>query len=152
MEKLKHYINRIEEKLPLYETSNLAVSKSAIGWHIDHSFKVINAVVTALKNSKPEEYQWKFNKIRLLIYTIGVFPRGKVKAPKSVQSYETIFLNDLILQFETAKSGLLTLKHLDKNANFNHPIFGQLNLKQTIYFLQLHTKHHLKIMDDILKK
>ncbi|MGV9003636.1 DUF1569 domain-containing protein [Flavobacterium sp.] len=152
MTKLELLAQSLEIKIPFYETVNAKVSSASVGWHIDHSLKVLNGVLVALKESHPEEYHWKFNKTRMIIYTFGFFPRGKVKAPKSVQCYETVTLDNLKTQFEILKSELLTVKSLDKNANFNHPIFGQLNLQQTIYFLQLHTKHHLKIINDILKK
>lgn len=152
MKKLEALIQKLEDKIDTHETINSTVSEASVGWQIDHSLKVLNAVVAALKESDPEKYHWKFNKTRLLIYTLGFFPRGKVKAPKSVRSYENITLNDLKIQFATLKSSLQQLNILDNKANFHHPIFGVLNLKQTIYFLQLHTKHHLKIINDILKK
>ena len=43
------------------------------------------------------------------------------------------------------------LKDCEANQYFMHPFFGQLNKKQTIKFLEIHTEHHLKIIRDILK-
>jgi len=151
MEKLQNFITDLETNIPYFKKDNLSISKSNVGWHIDHSLKVLLGVINALKNSNPQEYQWKFNKTRFIIYTIGFIPRGKGKAPKSVRTFEPITLNDLNAQLEALKTTILELKSLDKKANFKHPYFGILNLKQTIYFLELHTKHHLKIIDDIVK-
>ncbi|WNM18957.1 DUF1569 domain-containing protein [Flavobacterium capsici] len=152
MKELNQYLTILETRISFYEKENLSISKSNVGWHIDHSLKVLIGIINILKNSNPEEYKWKFNKSRLFVYTLGFIPRGKGKAPKSVQSFEAIDLNDLNSQLETTKKIISELNSLDKNANFNHPYFGVLNLKQSIYFLKLHTKHHLKIIDDILKK
>lgn len=152
MEKLQQYLNRFESNFSSYETINSSVSKASVGWHIDHSLKVINVVCESLKNSNPVEYLWKFNKIRFIIYTIGFIPRGKGKAPKYVQSYETIIVEDLKSQLSEAKKNILEIKNFDRKSNFKHPLFGVLNLKQTLYFLDIHTKHHLKIIEDILRK
>lgn len=152
MEKLQNYITILETTIPSFMKENKSVSKSNVGWHIDHSLKVLLEVINALKNSNPEEYHWKFNKTRFIIFTIGFIPRGKGKAPKSVRAFEPIIKNDLNDQIETSKSALKILNNIDKKANFNHPYFGKLNLKQTIYFLEIHTKHHLKIIDDIIVK
>ena len=43
------------------------------------------------------------------------------------------------------------IKKAHHNAYFRHLIFGNLNKKRTIRFLQIHTAHHLKIIQDILK-
>lgn len=44
------------------------------------------------------------------------------------------------------------IEHFDKNAFFEHPLFGVLNKKDTMKFLKMHTTHHLKIIQDISKK
>ena len=152
MEKLKLLITQFEDKSAFFENVNTSISKVSIGWQIDHSLKVIIAVSELLKTSKTEQYQWKFNKWRFIIFAVGFIPRGKAKAPKSVRSFETITLKELENQLEIAKKAVEEIQHLDKKSNFIHPYFGMLDLKQTIYFLNLHTKHHLKIIDAILKK
>jgi len=43
------------------------------------------------------------------------------------------------------------LKTLPKDRYFEHPFFGKLKLKQTINFLEIHTMHHLDIIEDIKK-
>ena len=48
-----------------------------------------------------------------------------------------------------AKNSLVDLETLNANSYFTHPYFGDLNLKKTIWFLNLHTNHHLKIIKDI---
>jgi hypothetical protein len=42
------------------------------------------------------------------------------------------------------------LEKAEKNQFFPHPFLGNLNKKQTIHFLSIHTLHHLKIINDIL--
>jgi len=68
-----------------------------------------------------------------------------------VRTFDKITLEDLQTQFEIAKKTIKDLETLDPKSNFKHPLFGRLNLKQTRFFLIIHTKHHLKIIEDILK-
>lgn len=42
------------------------------------------------------------------------------------------------------------LAFLPANKFFEHPYFGKLKLKQTITFLEIHTNHHLEIIQDIV--
>ncbi|MQP23520.1 DUF1569 domain-containing protein [Flavobacterium sp. LMO8] len=152
MQNLQNLISQLESKISQCETTNLAVSGGSVGWHIEHSLKTIDQIVTACKNSNPSDYQWHFNFKRFLIMSIAKkIPRGKARAPKIVRPEGDISTESLTLSLEKVKENLKNWGNLDKNANFPHPFFGILNKKETEKFLLLHTKHHLMIVNDILK-
>ncbi|WP_291134476.1 DUF1569 domain-containing protein [Flavobacterium sp. UBA7663] len=152
MQNLQNLISQLESKISQFETTNLAVSGGSVGWHIEHSLKTIDQIVTACKNSNPSDYQWHFNFKRFLILTVAKkIPRGKARAPKIVRPEGDISLETLVLSLEKVKENLKNWESLDKNAHFPHPFFGVLNKKETENFLVLHTKHHLMIINDILK-
>lgn len=147
---LNKILHHLEQKISPTDITNLKISSKGVHWHIDHSLKVINGVVISLKKSNPENYKWKFNFIRTFILVKGSIPRGKGKAPKSVVNDSTIVLVDIEHQLNEAKKLILELDSLPKKSNFNHPYFGVLNLRMTKLFLKIHTRHHLKIISDIL--
>ncbi len=144
-------LNQLEEYTNYFEKFKTSVSSKSVGWHLDHSLKVINAVINTLKESKPSDYKWKFNLIRVFIYTFNYIPRGKGKAPKRVLPPEILIKEDIYSQIVQAKLNLETVIGLPSKSNFTHPYFGMLNLKQTLKFLGIHTNHHLKICSDIVK-
>ena len=143
-EQIKNYIDSFDKE-------NLKVSKANVGWHLDHSLKVINKVFEGLRASNSKDYKWKFSGLRLLAFTIGSFPRGRAKSPKRVLPPEIIRKEDIERQFELAILNVKLIHNLNENQFFTHPLFKQLNKKSTIKFLGLHTNHHLKIISDILK-
>jgi len=149
--KLAKYLNDLESHIPKFEEKNLSISKSTVGWQIDHSVKVINNVAKALEVSDPSLYENDFKFLGRLFFTLGFFPRGRAKAPKYVRPPETILKEELISQVQLAKFNIESLKGLDTNAFFKHPLFGNINTKRVHRFLELHTNHHLKIIRDILK-
>lgn len=144
VEDLKSYIEYKDKR-------NIKISNSDVAWQIDHSLKVINLVIEAIVHSNLQEYKWKFNKWRLLLFTLNYIPRGKAKAPKIVRPPDLITQNDLIIQVELAYKNIELLKPLNENAHFTHFVFGQLNKQKTVKFLKMHTYHHLKIIRAILK-
>jgi len=149
MKKLNSLITQLESHIPNYEKTNPIVSQSTIGWQIDHSLLVINGVIAELKNSNPENYKWKFNKIRLMIQITNTIPRGKIRVPKAVKPIDVATIEDLKAKLELAKKNLAQMETLPAKSYFTHLFFGDLKLKTTIWFLKLHTKHHLKIIEDI---
>ncbi len=148
--KIEQIISSLEQKIAHFDAVNLKVSSNGVDWHIDHSLKVIIAIVQALKNSTPAEYQWKFNAARVYFLTKGSFPRGKAKAPKSVMNNEKILIDDVLAQLITAKLLVSELNSLHPKSHFKHPFFGLLDVRTTNRFLKVHTNHHLKIIDDIV--
>ena len=141
----------LESYIPQFETKNNKVSKATIGWQIDHSLKVINAVSISMLKSDPEMYKNNFSFLGKLFLKMGFFPRGKAKAPKYVQPPEIILKEDLINQMVEAKENIIKIQNLDKNAFFKHPLFGHINTTRVIRFMDTHTNHHIKIIKNILQ-
>jgi len=110
---------------------------------------VINSVIITLQSSDPSSYKNNFSFLGKFFFTLGFFPRGKARAPKYVRPPETILKEDLVSQVQLANSNIKILQGLDKNAFFKHPLFGNINTRRVHRFLELHTKHHLKIIEDI---
>ncbi|WP_299314091.1 DUF1569 domain-containing protein [uncultured Aquimarina sp.] len=131
---------------------NANVSEVPIAWHLDHSLKVINKIHDVLKSSDSTVYEKRFNLVRSFSFTFGFIPRGRGESPGSVLPPNDIKTEDILSQLEIARENLSELSSLELNANFIHPVFGQLNKKQAKRFLKIHTKHHLKIIQDILRK
>ncbi|GAA4277836.1 DUF1569 domain-containing protein [Aquimarina mytili] len=145
-------LNRIEQYLIHRDSLNKEVSKVAVAWHLDHSLKVINGICDSLHASKPESYKKRFNIARTFSFTFGFIPRGRAQSPKSVLPPDTIKTDDIVSQLSIARDKLTSLDALDDKSNFKHPVFDQLNKKQARRFIEIHTRHHLKIVKDILKE
>ncbi|TXT30947.1 MAG: hypothetical protein FD136_1594 [Chitinophagaceae bacterium] len=151
---MKHTIELIKELdtcIANAEKVNPAVSSSSVGWHIDHCLMVINQIIGAVNASNPQEYKWSFNFKRLVVFTTGKIPRGKAKAPATVVPTSAFDEVDVRLKMEKSLQKLTILNQLPANHFFVHPFFGHLNVKGTKKMLALHTKHHLEIINDIIK-
>ena len=149
---LNTLLTQIEESIPYHEKKNTVVSKSTVGWQLDHALKVINLVTAVLIKTNPEKYKKGFNLTRTVLFTLCYIPRGQAKAPKVVIPPEQIIKEDLVSQFQEAKLQIVKTERLPEASHFIHHVFGMLSKQQTLRFLEIHTKHHLKIVNDILNK
>lgn len=150
MKKLISQLNEIENLKQFSDKSAPEISEASVGWHLEHSLLVISKILEGLKKSNPKEFKPHFNFSKLMVMTTGYIPRKKAKAPKfTIPSGGKIFQNieNLIVDI---KKNLPEVENLNANSFVAHPLFGHLNLKQTIKFLCIHTRHHLKIVKDIL--
>ena len=151
MSKLEKLLDEFESFIPNWEVVNTAVSAASVGWHIEHSFLVLNKVMDGLAKSNPEEYKNSFNIMKTIVFTTGVIPRGKAKAPKAVIPAGDFTKESLETLFASTKNRIGGFNHFQKRNFIVHPYFGKLHLKDTQTMLRIHTKHHLKIIKDILK-
>ncbi len=152
MRELNELINQLEANIDFENQLNLKVSKASAGWHIDHSLRVVIGVINVLKNSNPEEYKKTFSFKKIIVYTLGFIPRGKGKAPKAVRTFEPIAKNDLVTLLLSTRKSVEEIPNLNSDSFFKHPYFGDLKCKEAMYFTKLHTKHHIKIIEDIVNK
>jgi len=151
MEKIAKQLAELSANISQLDRQNVTVSNASIGWQIDHSLRVMNQVITALLSSNPAEYKPKFNWRKSFIFFTKKIPRGKVRAPKGILPTEEITESSLHSAIELAKENILLLGNCNPNHFFVHPFFGQVNVRETYVFIEVHTEHHLKIIRDICK-
>ena len=137
--------------IPKRDARNQKISEADVAWHLDHSLKTINRICDALEESNPDNFKSSFSFSRMFVFTSGIIPRGVAQSPKSVRPPKIILTDSIYLQLEEAKESLKKIEALDAKAYFKHPYFKKLDKGQTMRFLKIHTKHHLKIIRDILK-
>ncbi len=151
MNKLEEQVSILGNYISKQEIINTSISASSVGWHIEHSLMVIDVVIENLEKSNPADYKWKINFNKWYVFTLNRIPRGKAKARKIVspEIYNSVTLKaHLISLCEAIKK----LAQLPPDKFLAHPLMGHLKLKDTIRFLNIHTKHHLKIIDDIVNR
>jgi|AntRauMFilla1563_2_1112583.scaffolds.fasta_scaffold01997_3 hypothetical protein len=146
----------LEKEIVLFESLitkpdivNDAVSQRGIYWHIDHSLRVIVGVSMSIQRSKEAQYKWSFNASRTAALLAAYFPRGKAKAPDRVISKEEVTVEGIQKLIKTAKTHLKAFPGLMPNQYYEHHLFGMLKKSTTKRFLKTHTKHHIKIIQDI---
>lgn len=151
MKTLVALINELENKIPFIAQKNNAISQVTVGWHLEHSLLALVKMITAVEHSNPADYKWKFNLKRSIVLTLGKFPRGKAKAPDSVKPGKEI--NDTTIKslLEKARKKVELFEKLDHDKFFKHPVFHDVQLKQARRIIAIHTHHHIKIINDIIK-
>ena len=151
MKNLNNTLHKLATYIPNHNQSNIAISEAAVGWHIEHCLLVIKQITSTVAQSEPKLYKSKFNIKRFFVFLSKTIPRGKAQAPKVVIPVDEITIETLQESLKNTYGAITYLKDCEEHQYFMHPFFGQLNKKQTIKFLAIHTEHHLKIIRDILK-
>ncbi len=151
MKSLLALINELENKLPLIEQKNETVSQVSIGWHLEHSLLALIKMITAVEHSNPGDYKKEFNLKRSIVLTLGKIPRGRARVPDSVKPAEEISIANIKGLIEKAKQKAELFEKLNKDKFFKHPVFGDVQVKQASRIIAIHTYHHIKIINDILK-
>jgi hypothetical protein len=150
MQRLTKQLSELERVIPALETLNHAVSQVPVGWHIDHTLLVISAIIARLQTSNPSTYRWQFNLTRLVVMATGRFPRGRGKSPEAVMP-DVYDVASLSTRLQAVCEDMQTLNTIHPGHYFEHPYFGQLQLKAAQRFLVIHTNHHLRIIRDIMQ-
>jgi hypothetical protein len=148
--KLEALIKELEDHFVNVDKQNSTVSAGNIGWHIEHSLLTIIAVTKSLTNTNAQNYKPTFSILKIGIFASKTIPRGKAKAPEKVRPQGETNVSILTERISDAMICISRLRQLNSNQYFEHPYFGHLKRDQAVKFLEIHTKHHLKIIRDIV--
>lgn len=122
--------------------------------HVDHSVKVMSSIVGRLLDPGAERGR-PLRAIGRLILLIGWIPRGRGKSPTRLRGARATreelsgALDALASQLARLEASHLSLA---RGPVVPHPTFGGLNPPQAVRFAAIHTKHHLKIVADLLRR
>ncbi len=149
MNKLNTLLDQLLAKVAHFDVENQQISQGKIGWHIEHSLLVISGITKVLAMSNPSEYKSKFNVAKFVVMTFNFIPRGRGKAPQTTQPKSEVTPENLSVHIAKTREKIKELDTMNGDLFFKHPMFGDLKLKEAVRFLEIHTKHHLKIINDI---
>lgn len=152
MESITNQLQKIESLLPKIDVTKDKVSKASVGWHLEHSLLILNSSLKGLTMTDPKDYKPKFSVKKFVFLNFGLIPRGKIRAPKQFIPLEVPTQESILKLMSLTKERLEAAKNLPEKSFITHPFLGDFDKKTTLRFLWLHTNHHLKIADDILKK
>lgn len=157
LEQIDRQFEQIGELVAAGEPALAARAPKVSGWtvaqQVDHILNVAQGVFGRL-TGEGEEVAGGINLSGRLLLGLGWFPRGVARSPKTALPGEAPAAAELgerlgrlrgdyrDLRFRT---GLLA----SRRRLLRHPYFGALDCAQSLRFVAVHTRHHLKIVRDI---
>lgn len=152
MKPLEAMMDELEGLIPDYEKTNTSISATSVGWHIAHSFMVLERMSMSVAQSDAAQFKKpSFSFKKWVVMLLGRIPRGRGKAPATVVPTETITLQIINERLASAKRAIEEMKTANEHGFMTHPIFGILNKKETLRFMQIHSHHHIAIAKEIIK-
>lgn len=134
-----------------------AVSVWSVGQQLDH-VALVNAAVLAQVNGQGllDETDKGWNLLGFMVMTSGWIPRGKGPSPDIFKSQDPDY-QALAGRFRDLSSGFAALApqmaeiEADRR-RFPHPAFGGFTRRDWLRLVDIHQRHHLKIMRDIVAR
>ena len=151
MKQLEKILKELEEKIPSASFTNPYISSSSVGWHIEHVLLSMDRIVEAMLASNPATFKSTISVRKFAVFTLGKIPRGRAKAPRAVRPGDDITIEGLNAHFKQSLDLVKNINTIRSDQYFEHPYFGHIRLKPAIRFIKIHTRHHLKIIEDILR-
>ena len=151
MDKIEIQLQKVESLLSKIDLINEKVSKASFGQHLEHLLLILNSSLKGLTITNPQDYNPKFSLKKFVFLNFGMIPRGKIRAPKQFIPLEIPTQESILKLINLEKTRLEAVKNLPEKSFITHPVLGDFDKKTTLRCLWLHSNHHLKIVEDILK-
>ena len=155
MDKMTSVLQTLDELnnyIPSCSVKYEKVSKWTVGMQIEHCFLGTRGICNALVRSKPHTGNIKKRLLRRVIFLTGTIPRGRGKAPDASIPSEEITESGLLELLFKAKLSVKQAAESDSDCWWAHFVFGVMKRDDALRFVEIHNKHHLKIISDILSK
>ncbi len=135
------------------------ISSWTVGDHVEHVLIVSGGFAVALVSGRAVPSPTDSaddKKVRMQAYSkhrvldTGSIPRGSVTAPPAGQPKGGLDADALYALTEKTSARLARAANVPETALAHHPLLGELTRDEVFRFLDVHARHHMAIMDDIL--
>ncbi len=156
LERIHDQIPDLKAKLADWDANAIEVSAWTVGDHLEHLLRAHLAILQTIEKhiySEPEKGK-RLNIFGRMVLWFGYFPTGFGNAPNlsTPKGCSKSDLSDFFTEFEATCERLKQkIPALTKSYYaFPHPFFGQMSVKQWLRLIEVHTQHHLRIIESIL--
>jgi hypothetical protein len=126
------------------------VSAWSVGMHVHHCCRATLGICKALAKSTPPSPRARFSPRVALMFLFGRIPRGRAEAPESARPADDVTPDELRALLDQAGEGIAAARALDPGAWFEHFALGVLARDRALRFVEIHHRHHLRIVAEIL--
>jgi hypothetical protein len=144
-------LNLLKGFIPKADVVAPDVSKWSVGMHIQHCCLATIAVCDSLVASEPPVPRSGFSIVTSAIFLTGRIPRGRGKSPEQAIPREDIWTNEMEGLLLDAERRLEAARQASRDQWFRHFAFGVLDRDRTLKFIGIHNRHHVRIVQDILR-
>lgn len=149
---MKRELDELQSWLDKPDRHAAAVSSWSIHKQVEHTALVARQILELVEGLEAGTAGEPTGRLRWpahLVLTLGWIPRGKGVAPPSVLPGDAPDAAAIRGILEAARSRLCTRRPPSGGNRAAHPHFGGMTARQWARFLDIHTRHHLKIIRDI---
>jgi len=136
-----------------------AISKWSTDEQIQHVLLAnrwaLSTMVSMLRDEAEFSESGRLKPLGMLLLGFGAIPRGRGKAPTAAKPSTEATLSDLRVNHRQQRGYLRKIRENQDLARslstrFQHPVLGDFTLSHGLRFVRVHTRHHLKIVNEIL--
>ena len=145
-------LDEIAALVDVSERRKDTISAWSVGMHIQHLSLAMIGISKALLTVSSPMPPRQFSIPKFFVMTFGIIPRGKGKAPQVTIPERECSKEELRVSLAAAREGMTAALSVPFDRWFQHPLFGPLTRDETLRFVKIHNKHHLKIIREILSQ
>lgn len=132
------------------ELSAPAISSWSVGMHVHHCALSVIGICRTLAASTPPPPRERSSLLASMVLRVGRMPRGRARAPEVVVPAENIPREELVALLDECERQLASVQAMNRDAWFRHFFFGVLKRDRAVKFIDMHNRHHLRIISDIV--
>lgn len=148
---MKAGLDVLKSAVPRAEVVAPDVSRWSVGMHVQHCCLATIAVCESLVASEPPVPRSSFSFVTSVIFLTGRIPRGRGKSPEQAIPREGIWTNELEGLLQESERRIEEARQVSRDHWYRHFSFGVLDRDRTLKFIGIHNRHHVRIIQDILR-